>query len=58
MKRPWLLLLCWPLVALAGCINVNAHIVVDVNVKMQKALDDVFGDLDRKDPSMNPVAKP
>jgi hypothetical protein len=57
MKRPWLLALLLPLIAATGCINVKAHIIVDVNVKMDKALDDVFGDLDKKDPSMNPTSK-
>jgi hypothetical protein len=57
MKRLWLLALLLPLVAASGCINVKSHIIVDVNVKMDKALDDVFGDLDKKDPSMNPTSK-
>jgi len=57
MKSPWLLALLLPMVAATGCINVKAHIIVDVNVKMDKALDDVFGDLDKKDPSMNPTSK-
>jgi hypothetical protein len=57
MKRSWLLAALLPLVAATGCINVKAHIIVDVNVKMDKALDDAFGDLDQKDPSMNPAAK-
>ncbi|MBI2814437.1 MAG: hypothetical protein HYX71_09145 [Opitutae bacterium] len=41
---------------LGGCLNVKTepievkpiHITVDVNVKVEKALDDFFGDLDRK----------
>lgn len=38
---------------LAGCIHVSmdpiqVHAVVDVNVKMEKALTDFFGDLDTK----------
>ena len=41
---------------LAGCVNVHTepievkpiHITVDVNVKVEKALDDFFGDLDKK----------
>ena len=40
----------------AGCVNFRTepievkpiHITVDVNVKVDKALDDFFGDLDRK----------
>jgi hypothetical protein len=48
MKSPWLLALLLPMVAATGCINVKAHIIVDVNVKVDKALDDFFGDLDKK----------
>ena len=48
MKRPWLLAALLPLVVATGCINVKAHIIVDVNVKVDKALDDFFGDLDKK----------
>jgi hypothetical protein len=55
MKRIWLLAMLLPLAAATGCIKV--HIIVDVNVKMDKALDDVFGDLDKKDPSMNNASK-
>jgi hypothetical protein len=49
-------------VALAGCIHVKmdpieVHAVVDVNVKVDKALDDLFGDLDKKDASMKPGSK-
>jgi len=49
----------WPLILpafFAGCVNVKTqpievkpiHITVDVNVKVDRALDDFFGDLDRK----------
>lgn len=51
----------------AGCLHVKTdpievkpiHITVDVNVKVDKALDDFFGDLDKKSttlsvPSTNP----
>jgi hypothetical protein len=52
------LLLCaagLPLLA-GGCLNIKTepievkpiHITVDVNVKVEKALDDFFGDLDKK----------
>jgi len=42
--------------ALAGCVSVKTepievkpiHITVDVNVKIDRALNDFFGDLDRK----------
>ena len=40
---------------LSGCltvtlkpVEVNVHATVDVNVKVDKALDDFFGDLDKK----------
>lgn len=41
---------------LCGCLNVKTqpievnpiHITVDVNVKVERALDDFFGDLDKK----------
>lgn len=41
---------------LGGCLNVKTepievkpiHITVDVNVKVDRALDDFFGDLDKK----------
>lgn len=42
--------------SLGGCVHVKTdaievkpiHITVDVNVKVDRALDDFFGDLDRK----------
>ena len=45
-----------PLLILGGCLNVKTepievkpiHITVDVNVKVDRALDDFFGDLDKK----------
>jgi hypothetical protein len=45
-----------PALLLAGfssvsCIHVDpieVHVTVDVNVKVEKALDDFFGDLDKK----------
>ncbi len=54
MKRFFVLL---PLAsALGGCLSVKTepievkpiHITVDVNVKVEKALEDFFGDLDKK----------
>lgn len=53
MKRFLLLI---PLTfALAGCLSIKTHhtvdpiqINVDVNVKVDKALNDFFGDLDKK----------
>lgn len=49
-------------VALAGCIHVKmdpieVHAVVDVNVKVDKALDDFFGDLDKKSATITTPAK-
>lgn len=43
-------------IAVGGCLNVKTepievkpiHITVDVNVKVDRALNDFFGDLDRK----------
>jgi hypothetical protein len=48
MKWSRLLVVLLPLAVTTGCINVKAHIIVDVNVKVDKALDDFFGDLDKK----------
>lgn len=54
-----------PLLALtlaaAGCLNVKTepievrpiHITVDVNVKIDRALDDFFGDLDKKSSTLD-----
>lgn len=56
MNRPLLIaVVCAPFL-LGGCLNVKTepievkpiHITVDVNVKVEKALDDFFGDLDKK----------
>lgn len=45
---------------LSGCIHVkmDVHAVVDVNVKVDKALDDFFGDLDRKSTTITPESQP
>lgn len=47
---------------LAGCIHVKmdpiqVHAIVDVNVKVDKALDDFFGDLDKKSTTITPDTK-
>lgn len=55
MKRPLLFATVLPLL-LGGCLSVRTepievkpiHITVDVNVKVDRALDDFFGDLDKK----------
>lgn len=43
----------------AGCVHVKmdpiqVHAVVDVNVKVDRALNDFFGDLDKKSSVINP----
>jgi hypothetical protein len=49
---------------LAGCVYTTVdvkpiHITVDVNVKVDKALDDFFGDIDRKSTTIQaPATKP
>ncbi|SDR66243.1 YnbE family lipoprotein [Opitutus sp. GAS368] len=56
MNRRHLLTLALAPLLLGGCLNVTTapievkpiHITVDVNVKVEKALDDFFGDLDKK----------
>ncbi|MBS0631718.1 MAG: hypothetical protein JSS11_07365 [Verrucomicrobia bacterium] len=58
MKR--LLILPVLAVLLTGCIHVTmdpiqVHAVVDVNVKVDRALDDFFGDLDKKSATINPT---
>jgi len=65
MRRSLLLLGCT--VLLGGCITVKieptkpieVHAVLDVNVKVDKALDDFFGDLDKKSTTISdPSSKP
>jgi len=46
---------------LGGCIHVKmepiqVHAIIDVNVKVDKALDDFFGDLDKQSVTINPSA--
>lgn len=56
-------LLILGLVPLGGCIHVSmdpiqVHATVDVNVKVDRALDDFFGDLDKKSSTLaTPNAK-
>lgn len=58
MKPP---LFCIALLAacLGGCISVKPievkpiHVTVDVNVKVDRALDDFFSDLDKKSTTLN-----
>ncbi len=54
-RRLFLSVAMWPLL-FSGCLNVKTapievkpiHITVDVNVKVERALEDFFGDLDKK----------
>ena len=53
MKCFRLLLACLPLLVASACIHiktdpVDVHMTVDVNVKVDRALDSFFGDLDKK----------
>jgi len=59
MLRPALLVL--GLALLSGCLNVTVQPIevrvqatLDVNVKVDRALDDFFGDLDKKSATINP----
>ena len=53
MKRLPLILICAPLLFGAACIHiktdpVDVHMTVDVNVRIDRALDNFFSDLDKK----------
>jgi hypothetical protein len=56
MKRRPFLLLSLLVVNFGGCLSVKTepievkpiHVTVDVNVKVDRALDDFFGDIDQK----------
>ena len=62
MPRRLLLLILLAPLCLGGCLNVRTepievkpiHITVDVNVRVEKALDDFFGDLDKKSATIEP----
>ena len=46
---------------LSGCIHVKldpiqVHATVDVNVKVDRALDDFFGEIDKKSTTLTPSA--
>ena len=64
MKRLFSLFVFLPLL-LGACINVKTapievkpiHITVDVNVKVDRALDDFFGDLDKKSATLTTPVK-
>jgi len=62
MIRRFLPLLGLASILLAGCIHVSmdpikVHAVVDVNVKVDRALVDFFGDLDQKSTVIEAPAK-
>ncbi len=59
MFRPALIVL--GLALFSGCLNVTVQPIevrvqatLDVNVKVDRALDDFFGDLDKKSATINP----
>lgn len=64
MKRLLNLVAVLPLL-LTACLNVKTapievkpiHITVDVNVRVEKALDDFFGDLDKKSSTLSTEKK-
>ncbi len=65
MKKPlYAALLALAAAGFAGCVYTTVdvkpiHITVDVNVRVDKALDDFFGDLDRKSTTLQtPNAQP
>ena len=56
MKRRLLSLLPIAAMYLGGCVSVQVkpiHVTVDVNVKVDRALDDFFGDIDQKSATLN-----
>jgi len=63
MNRLLLSAVCLPFL-LGGCVSVSTkpievkpiHITIDVNVRVAKALDDFFGDLDQKSTTLAPAA--
>lgn len=56
MKRLVALLPIFAFLGLGGCLSVEVkpvHVTVDLNVKVDRALDDFFGDLDRTSTTLN-----
>ncbi|PTX90746.1 hypothetical protein [Opitutus sp. ER46] len=56
MNRRLFLLLPLAALTFSGCLSVEVkpiHVTVDVNVKVDRALDDFFGDLDKKSTTIN-----
>ena len=67
MPRRFFILLAVTGLGTSGCLSVKTepievkpiHVTVDVNVKVDKALDDFFGDLDKKSTTLaTPPAQP
>lgn len=67
MNRPFLTFaILGAALVLGGCLNVKTapievkpiHITVDVNVKVERALEDFFGDLDKKSTTIDPAKSP
>lgn len=64
MKSRFLLPLLVLAAATGGCVSVKTepievkpiHVTVDVNVKVDRALDDFFGDLDKKSATLEKAA--
>ena len=65
MKRRLIFPLVLTVLNFGGCLSVKTepievkpiHVTVDVNVKVDRALDDFFGDIDQKSTTLN-VPKP
>ena len=61
LKRRFFLPLVLVVLNFGGCLSVRTepievrpiHVTVDVNVKVDRALDDFFGDLDQKSSTIN-----
>lgn len=56
MKRRLIFLLALSAALCGGCLSVKVepiHMTLDVNVKVDRALDDFFGDLDQKSSTLN-----
>lgn len=62
MQRRLLFSAAFAPLLLTGCVSVKTepievkpiHITVDVNVRVEKALDDFFGDLDKQSATIEP----
>jgi len=60
MHRRFFLSLSFASLLLGGCVNVKTdkpievHVTVDVNLRVDRALNDFFGDLDKKSATIAP----